>query len=157
MSELLSEVDVALALEISTAEARQAMKSMRSMRIGVRTLRVRPEVFVEWALSHGHRVDHSGLTVEIMSPMDPPTEQGVYFARAVGLVKIGWAKNVQARLRELQTGCPVDLHLLATTPGERTDERSYHRRFCDFRARGEWFRGDDTIRDEIVRLRWGKR
>lgn len=53
------------------------------------------------------------------------------------LVKIGMAKNPEARVKFLQTGQPMLLSLLWTH--EDDHERTLHRRFADQRIRGEWF------------------
>lgn len=65
----------------------------------------------------------------------------VYFIQGVdgGRVKIGWAKRPASRLRELQTGSPVALRIVAVMPGSREDERTHHRRFERHRCYGEWF------------------
>jgi hypothetical protein len=75
-----------------------------------------------------------------------PPRSGVYFVRAADRVKIGKAKNVAARIRELQTSSPYRLELLAIAPGDRREEAAFHRRFKQFRVQGEWF----SIVPEIV-------
>lgn len=67
-------------------------------------------------------------------------------------VKIGYALNVKARLASLQTASPTPIRLLATTPGGKEVERSYHRKFKALKCRGEWFMIDDRILAEIARL-----
>lgn len=56
-------------------------------------------------------------------------------------IKIGVAKNIKARKRNLQTGNPLQLRLLGWI--ETTDvfqfERELHKRFVANRVRGEWF------------------
>lgn len=55
-------------------------------------------------------------------------------------VKIGFTKNSpSARLRELQTGSPQELCIIATEPGSICNERALHDRFADYRLHGEWF------------------
>jgi hypothetical protein len=65
---------------------------------------------------------------------------GVYFAGFAEYVKIGWSTNVNARLRELQTGAPERLRLYTVLPGIRDKEKDTHRRFAHLRLQGEWFR-----------------
>lgn len=78
----------------------------------------------------------------------------VYFIGAYrGLVKIGVAKDVQARLRALQTGSGVQLTLLATVPGSYALERHYHDRFALCRRHGEWFERHPSLMAEIKRLK----
>lgn len=70
------------------------------------------------------------------------TTSRVYFIQsggAQGPIKIGRAEDVDARLRELQTGNPQKLTLLATMRGGRAAERTLHARFRTSRIRGEWF------------------
>lgn len=76
------------------------------------------------------------------------THGHVYFvaADALGLVKIGWSKNVVARLRTLQAASPVTLRLVASFPGVNQHETQMHARFAHLRQRGEWF----TMADEIT-------
>jgi hypothetical protein len=76
----------------------------------------------------------------------------VYFAACDGFVKIGIAKNVEKRLRELQIGCPHKLDLIGLVEGGREIEAAYHKRFRKLRASGEWFRLAPPLTDEITRL-----
>jgi hypothetical protein len=61
----------------------------------------------------------------------------VIAADGLGLVKIGIANNPEARRRFLQTGQPMDLHLLWSVEGAY--EVALHKRFEEYRTRGEWF------------------
>ena len=56
-------------------------------------------------------------------------------------IKIGWACDVQRRLRGLQVGNPEPLVLLHEIPGDRALERELHRRFWRYRIdeKSEWF------------------
>lgn len=69
----------------------------------------------------------------------------VYFVRAGDFIKIGFAVDVQRRIASLQTGSPMPLTLLATTPGTLDSERAYHKRFDELWERGEWFRAVDPL------------
>jgi len=66
----------------------------------------------------------------------------VYFvqARACGPIKIGFSRDVLARLIRLQIGNPNELVLLAACEGSERDESALHSRFADLWVRGEWFR-----------------
>lgn len=71
----------------------------------------------------------------------------VYFIQQSDAVKIGWSRNVDARMRALQTAASAPLRLLGTLAGTREVERSLHKRFRALRTHGEWFRAtDDLIR-----------
>lgn len=72
---------------------------------------------------------------------DTDTSRWVYLigstqARAV---KIGVARNAEARTAELQTGSPLPLHLIWKTRGGHSLERALHERFASYRIHGEWF------------------
>lgn len=65
----------------------------------------------------------------------------VYFitAREVCRVKIGYAKNPQARALTAQTGSPVRLALERVCEGGLAEETALHERFAEARMHGEWF------------------
>lgn len=83
----------------------------------------------------------------------------VYFIATVGapFVKIGWAKKPAKRLTELQTGCPQQLTIMATTPGTIQDEFAMHRKFASLRVRadGEWFHLTGELANYIESLKGG--
>ena len=73
----------------------------------------------------------------------------VYFIRAGnrGAIKIGWAKNVESRMAELQTGNAFKLNVLTAIPCDSKEhaiatEQRFHRFFAKQRIRGEWFMGN---------------
>lgn len=74
-----------------------------------------------------------------------PSRAGVYFLRSGEHLKIGESGNVPQRMRELATGNPRPLRLMACEPiAERmprvSRERAYHDRWRDLRVPGtEWF------------------
>jgi len=65
----------------------------------------------------------------------------IYFVQMdyIGPIKIGIAKNVQQRMRELQTGSPYRLNLLCCFPGNEDMEREIHLGFSEIKLEGEWF------------------
>lgn len=71
----------------------------------------------------------------------------IYFIRGGDLVKIGKAKDVAIRLRELQRKHPEELRVIITIPGNEKQERKLHARFEDRRVHGEWFNITD---DEVI-------
>lgn len=85
----------------------------------------------------------------------------VYFIKASGsraMVKIGKANEPEARLAELQTGCPDKLKLLASIRCKSDKHAEYiekqaHRSFRKYRSRGEWFHYAPEIRQLISRVR----
>ena len=57
-----------------------------------------------------------------------------------GPIKIGYTDNdVQARMAQLQTGCPYELRLLWVYNGEDYTEAQVHSELSHERVRGEWF------------------
>ncbi len=68
------------------------------------------------------------------------------------LVKVGFSRDPEARLRALQTSHGERLQIFATTPGSKFDEQKYHRRWRARRRQGEWFTIGDCIINEIDRL-----
>ena len=84
------------------------------------------------------------------------TQPFVYFIGGdVGLVKIGQSVAPLERLATMQMGSPVELSILALTPGAAALEREYHSRFASARRRGEWFARTPEIVAEIARLTQG--
>jgi hypothetical protein len=84
----------------------------------------------------------------------PPVGHIVYFVGGeTGPVKIGWTQQpIKARLVCIQNGSPVKLHVLATAPAFRQQERMYHKQFAAYRLHGEWFERCPDIEAEIARL-----
>lgn len=93
-------------------------------------------------------------------PVPPPAapayvEDGlIYFlnAKESQRVKIGFAVNLERRVKELQTGCPEKLTVLRTIPGTRADERNLHKRFAAYRLTGEWFRNAAPLMNYIFKV-----
>jgi hypothetical protein len=81
----------------------------------------------------------------------------VYFAKSSGrvpMVKIGKANDPEARIAELQTGCPEKLKLIAVLKCKSRKhaefmEQQAHRTFRKYRSRGEWFHYAPEIREFI--------
>ncbi len=66
----------------------------------------------------------------------------VYFLHAprAGLVKIGFAVDVESRVHTLRTMSPLPLVLLGAIEGlEKSHESFLHRKFKSERSHGEWF------------------
>lgn len=65
-------------------------------------------------------------------------------------MKIGKARDPEQRLRDLQTGCPYQLKIIAKIKC-RSDrhalevERLAHKYFDRYRMRGEWFKCSDFV------------
>lgn len=84
-----------------------------------------------------------------------PVER-VYFIgtelRPGALVKIGYSRDVDARLSNLQTAHAERLRIFATVEGGKGLEEKYHSRWRLRRRKGEWFTLGDCIINEINRL-----
>lgn len=68
----------------------------------------------------------------------------IYFIQsgAKKFIKIGYTKNIDRRIKELQTGNPEKLILLGTLPGGFEFEKGLHDLYKYYRIRpdSEWFR-----------------
>ena len=82
---------------------------------------------------------HLGLASSF--PQDRPREFFTYliWAKRSRFYKIGMALDPCRRLRELSTGSPFELQLLAAIPYRLVAERDLHQRYKDRRRNGEWF------------------
>lgn len=67
-------------------------------------------------------------------------------------IKIGFSRDPQDRLKNLQTGHPERLQIFATVPGDKDLEAKYPRRWKTRRQSGEWFTLGDCIINEIARI-----
>jgi hypothetical protein len=84
------------------------------------------------------------------------TSQGwVYFVQALdgdGHIKIGTAKDVAARIADLQVATPFRLELIGKVEGGRALEQKLHRKLEKFCVGGEWFKPNRDVRNEIQGL-----
>lgn len=74
----------------------------------------------------------------------------IYFIRSEDAIKIGYSRNPETRLGELQVGTQHTLELLGVMHGDMVDEGNLHKRFADLHIRGEWFRSDRVLLDFIA-------
>ena len=75
--------------------------------------------------------------------------RGVYAIKAGDFVKIGKTENVNDRLKQIQTGSPIQLEFLGMLSPNPADESSFHNRFKHLHVRGEWFQSDPEILQAI--------
>ena len=75
----------------------------------------------------------------------------IYAIRAVGtqFVKIGRAKSVGRRLKELETGCPHELHIEAVAEWPDPQEAAIHMYLSEHCEKYEWFRDSDRTAQVI--------
>lgn len=75
----------------------------------------------------------------------------IYAMRAGEFIKFGWAKDVEARRLQLQTGCPQKIEVIAAAQWPRELESAIHRKLQDSSSCGEWFQfGPDA--DAVVAM-----
>lgn len=70
----------------------------------------------------------------------------VYFAQRSdnGRIKIGFSRN-NATKRVASLSSDVDTNIILTIPGTLKSERALHKRFEEYRVRGEWFDPGDEL------------
>ena len=74
----------------------------------------------------------------------------IYFIKSGRFCKIGYSKNPQERLKELQTGSPYKHVLKATMPGDYQTEQALHQIFFCQQVQGEWFKYDGPVLKAIL-------
>jgi hypothetical protein len=76
----------------------------------------------------------------------------VYFllARKGGAVKIGFSAKGVSRINDLQIAHHEPLKLVALIRGSRAKEAALHKKFAQYRIRGEWFRYAGEVKDFVV-------
>ena len=75
----------------------------------------------------------------------------IYAIEAVGsgFIKFGRAKSVGKRLKELETACPYDLHIVAVADWPDGAETAIHLHLRSMHQRGEWFM-DGELTKEVL-------
>ena len=82
------------------------------------------------------------------------SESAVYFAeKSDGLIKIGFAHDVEARMKQISAMAGSNLSILVTTNGGSIEEASLHRRFASAKRHGEWFEPAPELLNFITELR----
>lgn len=93
-----------------------------------------------------------------LEPLTQPTGPGVYAIQGAGAyVKIGKAKNIAERIRDIQTNHPVPLKLLSVLSENPDDENKFHRQLKEHRAHGEWFHLNAAVIKVLVAARIDRR
>jgi hypothetical protein len=79
---------------------------------------------------------------------------GGYDANRLKYVKIGYTSGATPfrRVEAIRQNTPLEIRLLAATPGCRTLELAYFWEFKDFGVRGEWFRPGAPIMARVKEL-----
>jgi hypothetical protein len=79
----------------------------------------------------------------------------IYAIRALGtnLIKFGKAKSPESRIAILQTGCPVDLALIAVADWPDSEDFKLHIFLSEDHARGEWFKDGNRAKKALDCMR----
>ncbi|HYE12188.1 MAG TPA: GIY-YIG nuclease family protein [Patescibacteria group bacterium] len=80
----------------------------------------------------------------------------IYFVQGEngGAIKIGYTKDVESRLKALQTGYPDTLKVICLLPGNEKKEKALHYKYRNIQLRGEWFKPDNILLNDIAK--WTK-
>lgn len=80
----------------------------------------------------------------------------VYFIAMGNKTKIGKANDVAKRLKSLQTGTPVELHLMASIPASDplALESKIHDQLKHYRINGEWFAIPNSVLRKTIIETW---
>ncbi|WP_454627010.1 GIY-YIG nuclease family protein [Bradyrhizobium cenepequi] len=81
-----------------------------------------------------------------------PAPGYVYFITDGDAIKIGFARNVEKRLRSLQTSHHVPLRLLGAVVAQPEDEKEMHARLAHRRILGEWFEVHGDVFDVLMEM-----
>jgi len=97
---------------------------------------------------------HKGYSFSFIHIVEPLVKDKIYFIEAFGLdkIKIGFSRDPQKRLKELQTGSPVKLRLLVSMNGSQQQESMLHEKFAKLSIDGEWFHATKELRDYIDKI-----
>lgn len=96
--------------------------------------------------------------VRLQLPPPPPSGSYVYFILCTTPdrhVKIGYARNLAARLSSAQTDCPYELQIVAFiwTEHPASLESTLHSRLRESRIRGEWYALTPGLTDFLLVVR----
>lgn len=79
-----------------------------------------------------------------------PSGLNVYCIQLGDRVKIGVARDVLSRFRQLQTAAPGRLRLVAYRPGTLADEKRLHAECAHDKVSGEWFQATTNVKASIT-------
>ncbi len=68
------------------------------------------------------------------------------------LVKIGVTTDLMKRFYVIQQGMPIDVKLVGYLDGGVEVEKAYHRRFAEYRRKGEWFKVEGDLKMFLEQL-----
>ncbi len=75
----------------------------------------------------------------------------IYIIKTQNYVKIGYSKNPERRIKELQYMCPTKLKLICTFEGNLVTEKALHNYFDKYRVSftNEWFKLEKDLNKTI--------
>lgn len=68
------------------------------------------------------------------------------------VVKIGFSKKPNKRLKQLQTGSPLKLKVIYKTKGSKLKEADLQKKFSKQRTQGEWFSISGELKETLLDL-----
>ena len=74
------------------------------------------------------------------------------YCQTTNQVKIGYSTNVERRLKQLSTGNPNILTVIALLGGDKRLEKELHFKFRHYRINREWFNFQPIMVTEFERL-----
>ncbi len=103
------------------------------------------------------RIKPIGMRDEIDNWIKGGKEGGsfIYFIRAKdnGLIKIGCTYDLKERFSQINNNSPVELELLGAINGNVEIEKRLHKRFGEYRIKGEWFKPEKKLMNYINRVK----
>ena len=107
-------------------------------------------VFYEILTPIQERIDE--IEKEIVRQQKELSDVGTVYligSRQANLLKIGYTKNLEQRLANLQSKSVHRLEIIKTKLGTLEDEKDALKKAYRFKLRGEWFNWDDSIVEDF--------
>jgi hypothetical protein len=128
--------------EVSDEELAALVK--QAVNLGLR------DVFLE---EPGVAIDEAGRIMRF-TELSAPSRSGVYYVLASNRVKIGKSRNIASRVKNLKTGSPRPVFLVAYEIGDPTSlETAAHERWKAYRRHREWFACEGELATWLLKAR----
>jgi hypothetical protein len=116
------------------------------------TIPIEGECGCVWEICFGFHKGSIAAYTQVIRSCRNLVDTFIYFIEAVGLsrIKIGFSKKPIERLKQLQTGSPIELSLIATIPGALELEKELHDRFKASLSSREWFHLTSELKNFII-------
>ena len=76
----------------------------------------------------------------------------VYFIQSLDTIKIGCTKNLNERIKGIQTSNPHGLVVIGAIKGNSFEEKAIHKKLEKYRVTGEWFKNCNEVRSCIEKI-----